>query len=241
MVVLQESEIEYSQIKPLVFTIGTDRSWRSLKPIPDIKFLPDIQIISGVHVKGVLYWYIKTRSRTNWLRNKNTCKEIKTLICFDVTKEDADMIMIPAEINSLEGEAEGRYVIVSIAEKGGKLCLINMSYGPICSLLIQVYVAHNNTSTDHLSSINSWKKEFTVTVPNMAYGINVKHLFVLIDTDEILVIRLSRFDTYGFFDVAAGMLVGVFAVDSWATFIPYVPSLVSLFHHPPLLNSSFRC
>ncbi|XP_060168968.1 putative F-box protein At3g21120 [Lycium barbarum] len=236
VVVLENAGLLDGEIKPLVLTVGTDRSWRSLKAIPDRKFVAQFQIFGGVHVKGVLYWYMETCTLTEWLDN-HANDRLKTLICFDVTKEDLVMIVVPIE------NLEEKYVSISIAEKGGKLCLININYGPICSLLIELYIARNDIDDD-LSSLNSWKKELTVTVPNMAYGMGVRHLFVLIVTDEIMVIRLNHDATYGFFDVATGMLLGVHSLVRCATLVPFVPSLVSLFHRPPLfplLNSSVRC
>lgn len=188
MVVLEDTAILDGDIKPFVLTIGTDRTWRSLKAIPDRKFLRDVD--TGVHVNGVLYWYVETCTCTDW-RHKNFSKKIENLMCFDVTKEVVDMIGLPIE--SLEDESGN-----CIAEKGGKLCLINISYGPMYSLLIQLYVAYN-IDDGYLSSLNSWKKEFNVTVPNIAYGLSVRHLFVLIVTDDIVVIRLSGDENYGFF------------------------------------------
>ncbi|KAK4709383.1 hypothetical protein R3W88_030308 [Solanum pinnatisectum] len=178
VVVLHADEgLESVEIKPLVFTVGTDRSWRSLKAIPDRKFYTRHE--KGVHVKGVLYWYMDSCTLPRW------SKIITSLICFNVYKEEVVTTMVPAELDSLEGG--GRYVS-RIAEKGGNLCLVNISYGPICSLLIKVYIA--DTSTD-LSSFNSWKNEFNVTVPNMAYNINIKNLwFVSIVTDDMLVIQI---------------------------------------------------
>ncbi|KAG5578305.1 hypothetical protein H5410_058439 [Solanum commersonii] len=230
VVVLHEDGegFESVEIKPLVFTVGTDRSWRSLKAIPDTKFYTRHE--KGVHVKGVLYWYMESCTLPSC-----RSKIIKSLICFDVSKEEVVTIMVPAELDSLEGG--GRYVS-RIAEKGGNLCLVNISYGPICSLLMKVYIA--DTSTD-LSSFNSWKNEFNVTIPNMAYNISIMNSwFVSIVTDVMLVIQIMS-ESEIFIDVATGMLLSARILYGSASFIPYVPSLVSLFHRPPLLNSSFTC
>ncbi|XP_055835286.1 putative F-box protein At1g32420 [Solanum dulcamara] len=209
--------MEYGEMKPLVFTVGIDRSWRSLNKIPDRKFLSRIE--KGTHVKGVLYWYTLQDS-----------KRIKSLLCFDVSKEEVFTTMVPAELNSLE---EGGRSITRIAEKGGNLCLINISYGPIYSLLIKVYIAH--TSTD-LSSLNSWKKEFNVTVPNMAYQINMTWWFISIFTDDMLVIDIKG-ESEIVIDVATGMLLSELPRYGSGIVIHYVPSLVSLYNRPPLLNS----
>ncbi|KAF3616121.1 hypothetical protein FXO38_34743 [Capsicum annuum] len=124
-------------IKPFVLTVGTDRSWRSLKAIPDTQIILGMK--TGAHVKGVLYWYKKSFTHEDW---PHLSERIERLICFDITTEEFDMIMVPAEIDGVQGG--GQYA-TSIAEKGGNLCLINVSNGCFWSLLIQVYVAHNTT------------------------------------------------------------------------------------------------
>ncbi|KAF3613896.1 hypothetical protein FXO38_33037 [Capsicum annuum] len=212
-------------IKPFVLTVGTDHSWRSLKAIPDTKIISRMK--TGAHVKGVLYWYKKSCTREDWPRHS---KRIERLICFDLTKEEFGMIMVPDEIDDVQGG--GQYT-TSIAEKGGNLCLINVSEGCFWSLLIQVYVAH---STTDLSSIKSWKKEFTVTVPNMAYNTKINHLFFLIVTDDMLVIQLSETQTYGILNVATGILLDIVDMHWSHIIIPYVPSLVTLFHRPQQLQ-----
>ncbi|KAG5578297.1 hypothetical protein H5410_058431 [Solanum commersonii] len=98
--------------------------------------------------------------------------------------------MVPAELDSLE---EGNRYVTRIVEKGGNLCLVNISYGPIFSLLI--------------------KNELNVTVPNMAYNIN-----------------MTECESVIFIDVPTGMLLSVFPLSSSVIVIPYVPSLVSIFH-----------
>ncbi|KAF3617589.1 hypothetical protein T459_28882 [Capsicum annuum] len=110
-------------------------SWRSLKAIPDTQIISGMK--TGAHVKGVLYWYKKSFTHEYW---PHLSERIERLICFDLSKEEFDMIMISDEIDGVQGD--GQYV----------------------------YVAH---STTDLSSINSWKKEFTVTIPNMAYNIKL--------------------------------------------------------------------
>ncbi|KAM3231794.1 putative F-box protein [Capsicum chacoense] len=128
VVVLHEhTEFEYADIKPIILTVGTDRSWRSLKVIPDTKFISRIE--SGAHVKGVLYWYLESCTLKDWPCHS---KRIERLICFDVTKEEFDMIIVPAEIDGVGGVQN----VISITEKGGNLCLINISHGPIFSILI---------------------------------------------------------------------------------------------------------
>ncbi|PHU03984.1 hypothetical protein BC332_29235 [Capsicum chinense] len=193
LVVLHEDAVEYGETKPFVLTCRAGCLWRSLKAIPDTKFISRGQ--TGAHVKGVLYWYLESCTPKDWPQT------IKRLICFDLTTEEFDMIMVPAEID------------------GG------------------VYVAAHSAAAD-LSSINSWKKEFTVTVPNMAYNININHLFVLVVTDDMLVIQLSDGKTFGFINVATGMLLTGLRLNLSTIVIPYVPSLVSFAHIPPLLGAN---
>ncbi|XP_004253483.2 F-box protein At1g52495-like isoform X1 [Solanum lycopersicum] len=218
VVVLQEDG-EGFEIKPLVFTVGTDRSWRSLKAIPDIKF--GTRFEKGVYVNGVLYWYMDSCTRPRCGSNEI----ITSLICFNVSKEEVVTTMVPAELDIREGY-ESR-----IAQKGGNLCLVSLSYGPICSLLIKVYIA--DTSTD-LSSFSSWKNEFNVTAPNMAYNISIKNAWsVSIVTDDMLVIRrMFTVDHLIFIDVPTGMMLSSYCLYTSVGFIPYVPSLVSLSHRP---------
>ncbi|KAM3399214.1 hypothetical protein P3S68_002730 [Capsicum galapagoense] len=68
----------------------------------------------------------------------------------------------------------------------------------------------------------------------MAYNININHLFVLVVTDDMLVIQLSDGKTFGFINVATGMLLTGLRLDLSTIVIPYVPSLVSFAHIPPL-------
>ncbi|KAF3617590.1 hypothetical protein FXO37_34574 [Capsicum annuum] len=226
LVVLHEDAVEYGETKPFVLTCRAGCLWRSLKAIPDTKFISRGQ--TGAHVKGVLYWYLESCTPKDWPQT------IKRLVCFDLTTEEFDMIMVPAEI---DGGVQGLQYVISITEKGGNLCLINISHVYFCSLLIQVYVAAHSAAAD-LSSINSWKKEFTVTVPNMAYNININHLFVLVVTDDMLVIQLSDGKTFGFINVATGMLLTGLRLNLSTIVIPYVPSLVSFAHIPPLLGAN---
>ncbi|XP_075100672.1 uncharacterized protein LOC142176579 [Nicotiana tabacum] len=213
---------ESGKIKPSIFTIGKDYLWRSLKEIPH-HILAEVQTVA--YVKGVLYWYTKTCTSAHYLTTYQI-KTTKTLICFDVTKEEFDMIVVSFE--SLKKQ------VISIAEKGGRLCLVIINYGPICSLLIEVYVAHN---INDLSSLNSWKKELTVTAPSIAYNLELEFVHIIIVTDEILVIQLDERGV-GFFDVATGKLLGLYYVPFQGTAIPYVPSLVALRHRPLLASSS---
>lgn len=66
VVVLHEDGegFESVEIKPLVFTVGTDRSWRSLKAIRDRKFHSRHE--KGANVKGVIYWYMESLTPTKW-------------------------------------------------------------------------------------------------------------------------------------------------------------------------------
>ncbi|KAK6788245.1 hypothetical protein RDI58_016770 [Solanum bulbocastanum] len=205
-------------IKPSIFTIGTDHSWRALKVIPHHNIS---SVDTTVYLKGILYWYINTCTSTMVHHTRMT----KTLLCFDVTKEEFDMIVVPIEIPE--------YSVSNVVEKGEKLCLVTLSYGPICSLLINVYVAHNNIDDD-LSNLNSWKKEFTVAAPGIAYNLDLDYynVFTIIVTDEIVVIQLSDYDS-GFFHVATGKLLGLFSTTR-ATLIPYKSSLVAFCHRPLL-------
>ncbi|XP_070003858.1 uncharacterized protein [Nicotiana sylvestris] len=221
---------EFGVIKPSIFTIGKDYLWRSLKDIP-YHTLAQVQTVA--YVKGVLYWYTKTCTSAHYLTTYQI-KTTKTLICFDVTKEEFDMIVVPFE--SLKEQ------VISIAEKGGTLCLVIISCGPICSLMVEVYVARN---MNDLSSLNSWNKELTVTAPSIAYNLELEEfVHIIIVTDEILVIQLEERDVV-FFDVATGKLLGLYSVPFHATAIPYVPSLVALRHRPLLsfllLNYSIAC
>ncbi|XP_049412013.1 putative F-box protein At1g32420 [Solanum stenotomum] len=208
-------------IKPSIFTIGTDHSWRALKVIPRHNIS---DVVTAVYLKGILYWYANTCTSTI-VHSFHT----KTLLCFDVTKEEFDMIVVPIEIPE--------YSVTNVVEKGEKLCLVTLSCGPICSLLINVYVAHNNIDDD-LSNLNSWKKEFTVTAPSIAYKLDLDNynVYTIIVTDEIVVIQLGDNSTdCGFFHVATGKLLGLFST-THATLIPYKSSLVA-FCHRPLLPS----
>ncbi|PHT35229.1 hypothetical protein CQW23_27029 [Capsicum baccatum] len=171
---------------------------RSLKAISDTQIISEMK--TGAHVKGVLYWYKKSFTHEDWPR---LSERIERLICFDLSKEEFDMIMVPDEIDDVQGG--GQYV----------------------------YVAHSITD---LSSIKSWKKEFTVTVPNMAYNTKINHLFFLIVTDDMLVIQLSETQTYGFLNVATGILLDIVDLHWSHIIIPYVPSLVTLFHRPQHLQ-----
>ncbi|PHU03985.1 hypothetical protein BC332_29236 [Capsicum chinense] len=146
LVVLHEDAVEYGETKSFVLTSQASYLWRSLKAIPDTKFISRGQ--TGAHVKGVLYWYLESCTPKDWPQT------IKRLVCFDLTTEEFDMIMVPAEIDS---GVQGLQYVITIAEKGGNLCLINISHVYFCSLLIQVYVAAHSAAAD-LSSINSWKK-----------------------------------------------------------------------------------
>ncbi|PHT35224.1 hypothetical protein CQW23_27024 [Capsicum baccatum] len=78
---------------------------------------------AGAHVKGVLYWYKKSFTHEDW---PHLSERIERLICFDITTEEFDMIMVPAEIDGVQGG--GQYA-TSIAEKGGNLCLVNVTTG----------------------------------------------------------------------------------------------------------------
>ncbi|KAK4709382.1 hypothetical protein R3W88_030307 [Solanum pinnatisectum] len=188
-----DAGFEYVETKTLVFTVGTDRSWRSLKAIRDRKFHSRHE--KGANVKGVIYWYMESLTLP-LCRSKS----IKSLVCFDVCKEEVFTTMVPAELDSLE---EGDRYVTRIVEKGGNLCLVKISYGPICSLLVKWFISYV--------------------------------------TDDILVIKI-RCESVIFIDVPTGMLLSVFPLCSSVIVIPYVPSLVRLFHRPlPLLNSSFRC
>ncbi|KAK6788244.1 hypothetical protein RDI58_016769 [Solanum bulbocastanum] len=136
------------------------------------------------------------------------------------------MIVVPIEIPE--------YSVSNVVEKGEKLCLVTLSYGPICSPLINVYVAHNNIDDD-LSNLNSWKKEFTVTAPSITHNFDLHdNVYTIIVTDEIVVIQLGDYHS-GFFHVATGKLLGLFSTKR-ATLIPYKSSLVA-FCHRPLLPS----
>ncbi|PHU22492.1 hypothetical protein BC332_07599 [Capsicum chinense] len=84
-------------IKPFVLTVGTDCSWRSLKAIPDTQIISRRK--TSAHVKRVLYWYKKSCTHEDWPR---LSKRIERLICFDVTKEEFNMIMVPAEIDGVQ-------------------------------------------------------------------------------------------------------------------------------------------
>ncbi|WMV36020.1 hypothetical protein MTR67_029405 [Solanum verrucosum] len=208
-------------IKPSIFTIGIDHSWRALKVIPHRNIS---RVVTTVYLKGILYWYVNTCTSTM----VHSChrRTTKTLLCFDVTKEEFDMIVVPIEIPE--------YSVTNVVEKGEKLCLVTLSCGPICSLLINVYVAHNNIDDD-LSNLNSWKKEFTVTAPSIAYQLDLDdNVYTIIVTDEIVVIQLGDYNS-GFFHVATGKLLGLFSTTR-ATLIPYKSSLVA-FCHRPLLPS----
>ncbi|KAM3307218.1 hypothetical protein P3S67_008961 [Capsicum chacoense] len=209
-------------IKPSVFTIGTDHSWRPLKEIPYSDISETV-----VCVKGIIYWYAKVTCTPD--RNSARKREKKTLICFDVTKEEFDVIVVPIEIP--------KHSVTSVAEKGGRLCLVTISRGPICSLLINVYVACNNTADD-LSSLNSWKKEVTVAAPSIGYSLDLEeYVYAVSVTDEIVAILLDEDGSdYAFFDVVGGKLLGLFSTRQ-ATLIPYMSSLVA-FRHRLLLASS---
>ncbi|KAG5603117.1 hypothetical protein H5410_034487 [Solanum commersonii] len=208
-------------IKPSILTIGTDHSWRALKVISRHNIS---DVVTTVYLKGILYWYANTC--TSAIVHSFHTRMTKTLLCFDVTKEEFDMIVVPIEIPE--------YSVTNVVEKGEKLCLVTLSCGPICSLLINVYVAHNNIDDD-LSNLNSWKKEFTVTAPSIAYKLDLDdNVYTIIVTDEIVVIQLSDRDS-GFFHVATGKLLGLFST-TCATLIPYKSSLVA-FCHRPLLPS----
>lgn len=83
-------------LKPSVFSIGTDHSWRPLKVIPH-RMIP--QVVTVVFVKGKLYWYSQTCTSTDVcsIHRRTT----KTLLCFDVTKEEFDMIVVPIDTPEL--------------------------------------------------------------------------------------------------------------------------------------------
>ncbi|KAF3644819.1 hypothetical protein FXO38_08944 [Capsicum annuum] len=84
------------------------------------------------------------------------------------------------------------YFVTSVTKKGGRLCLVKINRGPICSLLINVYVACNNT-VDDLSSLNSWKKEVTVAAPSIGYSLDLEeYVYAVSATDEIVVILLDE-------------------------------------------------
>lgn len=184
------------------------------------------EVLTTVFVKGILYWYAETCTSTavRSIHRRTT----KTLLCSDVTKEEFDMIVVPIDISE--------HSATNVVEKGEKLWLVTISCGPICSLMINVYVAHNNIDDD-LSNLNSWKKEFTVTAPSIAYNLRLYNAYTVIVTDEIVVIQIgNNMSAYGFFHVATGKLLGLFS-PTHATLIPYMSSLVA-FRHRPLLDSS---
>ncbi|TMW98578.1 hypothetical protein EJD97_003847 [Solanum chilense] len=205
-------------IKPSIFTIGTDHSWRALRVIPHHDI---INVVTIVYLKGMLYWYVTSTIEYSF----HTTSSKRTLLCFDVSKEEFDTIVVPIEIPERS--------VSNVVEKGEKLCLVTLSYAPICSLLINVYV---NIDDDDLSNLNSWKKEFTVTAPSIAYKLDLDdNVYTLIVTDEIVVIQLGDSNDRGFFHVATGKLLGLL----WTrhgTLIPYKSSLVA-FCHRPLLPS----
>ncbi|KAM3201771.1 hypothetical protein P3L10_029395 [Capsicum annuum] len=111
LVVLHEDAVEYGETKPFVLTSRASYLWRSLKAIPDTKFISRGQ--TGAHMKGVLYWYLESCTPKDWPQT------IKRLVCFDLTTEEFDMIMVPAEIDD---GVQGLQYVITIAEKGGNLC-----------------------------------------------------------------------------------------------------------------------
>ncbi|KAM3231795.1 hypothetical protein P3S67_009009 [Capsicum chacoense] len=70
----------------------------------------------------------------------------------------------------------------------------------------------------------------------MAYNIKISRLFVLIVTDDMLVIQLDDDEAYGFINVATGMLLSVLRLGWSEIVIPYVPNLITLFHRPQQLQ-----
>ncbi|KAM3302782.1 hypothetical protein P3S67_013812 [Capsicum chacoense] len=63
----------------------------------------------------------------------------------------------------------------------------------------------------------------------MACNININHLFVLVVSDDMLVIQLSDGKTFEFINVAIGMLFTGLRLDLSTIVIPYVFA-----HIPPL-------
>ncbi|KAM3302781.1 hypothetical protein P3S67_013811 [Capsicum chacoense] len=111
LVVLHEDAVEYGENKPFVLTCRASYLWRSLKAIPDTKFISRGQ--TGAHVKGVLYWYLESCTPKDWPQT------IKRLICFDLTTEEFHMIMVPAEI---DGGVQGLQYVISIPTLDPGIC-----------------------------------------------------------------------------------------------------------------------
>nr|XP_004242549.1 putative F-box protein At1g32420 [Solanum lycopersicum] len=188
-----------NNIKPLVFTIGRDKSWRALKDIPHKNFANEVQAV--VYLKGKLYW-----------SGENVIGEeiVNTLICFDVSKEEFEIVVAPIEI------PEGP---LTVAENRGRL---------------------SDRIDDDLSNLNSWKIKFCVTLPSIAYRMDgLGDVYLVKITDEILLIQLDK-KNWGLFHVTNGKLLGLIPLPYFVTAaIPYVPSLVALRHRPLLASSSY--
>ncbi|KAF3616122.1 putative L-type lectin-domain containing receptor kinase S.4-like [Capsicum annuum] len=150
---------------------------RSLKAIPDVQIISEMK--TGAHVKGVLYWCKK--SYTDEL-------DCQRLICFDMTKEEFDMIMILDEIDG--GQGGGQYA-TSIAEKGGNLCLINGDriQASICSSVLK-QLKSAIKERDVIGEIISFGQIQTHNVG----GSSRKFINIELEDAELLSVRDRNFD-----------------------------------------------